>query len=203
MAIQFSCESCRQPIEVDDEAANLRACCPYCQAIVQVPASSDLAVSGFGAAARPDTALQTALPVPHRQGAPASVRSDADSIADKPEPLSATLGFMAFSTIIISMILFIVTIIATMYFLYPKIESGPVVDVSQMQELGEELYQTQPWIAIASTFSYFLGFTAIGLAVGSLYRRERPRWPAITVLSIVAGFFCLVIVSLLLFSAMA
>lgn len=203
MAIQFSCESCRQPIEVDDEAANLRACCPYCQAIVQVPPASDLSTIGGVSPSQPTGVLQTALPVPHRQGAPASIHRGTDSTADKPERASATLGFMALSTIIISIILFIVTFVATMSFVYPKIATSPILDMSEMQDLGEELYENQPWLAIATTFSQFLGFTAIGLAVGSLFRRERPRWPAFSVLSIVGGFFCLAILSLLLLAIMA
>jgi hypothetical protein len=37
MAIQFTCSSCAQLIEVDDEMAGRWAVCPYCQSTVQAP----------------------------------------------------------------------------------------------------------------------------------------------------------------------
>jgi hypothetical protein len=40
MAIRFSCPSCRQPIEVDDNWAGQTVACPYCRRVVTAPAQS-------------------------------------------------------------------------------------------------------------------------------------------------------------------
>ena len=37
MSIQFLCSACGQPIEVDDDMANLTVTCPYCRNSVIVP----------------------------------------------------------------------------------------------------------------------------------------------------------------------
>lgn len=42
MAIRFRCGQCSQPIEVDDPLAGKLARCPYCTAVVNVPATSTL-----------------------------------------------------------------------------------------------------------------------------------------------------------------
>ncbi len=42
MAIQFNCERCRNPIEVDDQYADQMATCPYCSTVVRVPDESQL-----------------------------------------------------------------------------------------------------------------------------------------------------------------
>lgn len=42
MAIQFSCEACHQPIEVDEEWAGRPVRCPYCQSAVTAPDVSTL-----------------------------------------------------------------------------------------------------------------------------------------------------------------
>lgn len=41
MAIRFSCASCRQPIEVDDEWGGQAVACPYCRRVVNAPRQSD------------------------------------------------------------------------------------------------------------------------------------------------------------------
>lgn len=42
MAIRFPCQSCAQPIEVDDEWADKRVACPYCHNTVTAPILSTL-----------------------------------------------------------------------------------------------------------------------------------------------------------------
>lgn len=41
MAIRFSCPSCRQPIEVDDNWGGQAVACPYCRRVVTAPQESD------------------------------------------------------------------------------------------------------------------------------------------------------------------
>ena len=42
MPIQFRCQGCAQPIEVDDVHAGQTAACPYCRRVVTVPTESAL-----------------------------------------------------------------------------------------------------------------------------------------------------------------
>ncbi len=45
MPIQFSCPSCRQPIEVDDEFGGAQVSCPYCRNVVTAPTESTLSIA--------------------------------------------------------------------------------------------------------------------------------------------------------------
>lgn len=199
MAIQFSCENCGQPIEVDDEAANQRAQCPYCRGVVQVPSISDVSISASVVPAQPTATLQTALPVPHRQGAPTSVHGAQQPAekADRP----ATLGYMALSTMVISFCLFLVVMVTIMPVLMPLMpqQPGAMPDMNKMQSVIDDLVQNKPWVGIASVFFQILGITGIGLGVASLVRSERPRWPAVTVLAVVVGFIAMTICSGMVF----
>ena len=196
MPIQFNCEGCRQPIEVDDEAANMRACCPFCSAVVQVPAVSDVAVARPDSFTQPTAVLQTAAPVPHRPGAPSDVaRQFAGAAADRPNP-SATFGFLAMTTIIISVVLFASVMIASMLAMLPHMPPpGAMPDYAALNEKMMAYYESSSWVAVAAGFSHVLGFVGVGMAIGSLVRRERPRWPAMTVLGTGVGFLVLLICS--------
>ncbi len=44
MSIRFSCPSCSQPIEIDDEWASKLVACPFCRNTITAPAESTLAV---------------------------------------------------------------------------------------------------------------------------------------------------------------
>lgn len=70
MAIQFRCPGCSQPIEVDDEFALRSAQCPYCRAVVAVPAISSLEI-GVPVAARPVPNAGAGSMPPRAEGAPA------------------------------------------------------------------------------------------------------------------------------------
>ena len=50
MAIQFSCPSCRQPIEVDDDWANQEVSCPFCKKVVTAPEDTTLIAKAIPAA---------------------------------------------------------------------------------------------------------------------------------------------------------
>jgi hypothetical protein len=42
MAIRFTCQSCQQPIEVDDQWAGQSVACPYCEKVITAPRESTL-----------------------------------------------------------------------------------------------------------------------------------------------------------------
>ncbi|HPF40415.1 MAG TPA: hypothetical protein P5081_15730 [Phycisphaerae bacterium] len=201
MAIQFHCENCRQPIEVDDEAANQQAACPYCQSVVTVPAESSLGGASGPVLAQPTTSLQTALPLPHRQGAPASLRRET-ATNEAAGPASATFGFMAFATIIVSVVVFIGVYFVLFASVLSKVSPDGQINQQEWIDATQGVLQEKPWLGIGLIFSQFLGLTSIGLATASLFRRERPRWPAITVICVVGGFFLLVLFSVLVGSGL-
>lgn len=201
MAIQFGCENCRQPIEVDDEAAGRQAQCPYCRAIVQVPAFSDATISGIASPTRQQATLQTALPVPHRQGAPRTIGPD----RSRPDgPHSATLGFMALSTVIIAGVLFIVFAV-TMFLATSEVinPAGPIPKMDRVIEVQTEIVESKPWLGIVLLFVRLLGFTSVGLAIASFMRRERPRWPAMAVMAVFGAMLCMTLGSGLIFMSLS
>ncbi|MCA9254368.1 MAG: hypothetical protein KDA33_01970 [Phycisphaerales bacterium] len=201
MAIQFHCENCRQPIEVDDEAANQQAACPYCQSVVSVPGESSLDRASGPLLAQPAASLQTALPLPHRQGAPASIRREA-AADNAAAPASATFGFMAFATIIVSVVVFIGAYFLLFASVLSNVSPDGKINQQEWIDAMQGVLQEKPWLGIGLNFSVFLGLTSIGLAMASLFRRERPRWPAITVICIIGGFFLLIMFSVLVGSAL-
>lgn len=77
MPIQYSCPSCRQPIEMDDEFSGREATCPYCRTIGTVPPASTL-MAPVGAARPVGT---PAIPPP-LHGAQPHLR---DRVAEAPE----------------------------------------------------------------------------------------------------------------------
>lgn len=66
MAIQFTCSSCAQLIEVDDEMAGRWAVCPYCQSTVQAP-DKTAPETEPAAPAQPGAAPEPATGVPGPQ----------------------------------------------------------------------------------------------------------------------------------------
>ncbi len=198
MPIQFICEECRQPIEVDDEAANLRAYCPYCNAVVNVPAFSDIGVAQQTADTRTSHALQTAQPVSHRPGAVSGPALRPFERVSAPAHASATFGFLAMTTMIISGVLFLVLMTTVMLVMLPEMPPpGAMPDYEKLNNALMTYAEDSPWFPVAAEFFRILGIVGVGMAIGSLIRKERPRWPALSVLAIGLGF-----VLLLLFSVM-
>ena len=89
MAIRFSCPSCEQPIEVDDDWANQQVGCPYCQRMVSAPAASTLNVDTIPTASGQPGGAFVPPPPP------------ADAVGERETPLGRTrrigpLGIYAF-----------------------------------------------------------------------------------------------------------
>lgn len=201
MPIQFICEECRQPIEVDDEAANLQAYCPFCNAVVNVPAFSDISVAQPSPDSRATNALKTAQPVSHRPGAVAGsvLRPlENDSAAAH---ASATFGFLAMTTMIISGVLFLVLMTTVMLVMLPEMPPpGAMPDYEKLNDKLMTYAEDSPWFPVAAEFFRILGIVGVGMAIGSLIRKERPRWPALSVLAIGLGFMLLLLFSVMFFA---
>lgn len=113
------------------------------------------------------------------------------------------LGYMALTSILISIALFIAVGVVLMPHLMPLISpSGQLPETGKIESVVNQLVQDKPWLGILSSFYWMLGLVSVGLAVASFVRSERPRWPAFTVLGLIVGFVCLMMFSFIVMSAM-
>ncbi len=190
MAIQFQCAGCGQPIEVDDEAANQQASCPYCDQIVRVPdagaADSPVPPPPFGHAAPP----LTALPAPTRQVTGMTPATSAQGPR-------APLGFIALALFVLAVGAYVWGAVETHRYQTQQLGADPTqIDMDQMMELARQMMQDKPWAIAAPFVSMCLGLLSVVLCIGSIARRERPVWPAAVVITGCVGAFCLVSFSL-------
>lgn len=178
MAIQFQCSGCGKPIEVDDEAANQQASCPYCDKINRVP--------GFG---MPDAV--TARPIPSPAAStqatmppPVITSSATDGTAPRARR-KATFGIASLVLLCVGVAAIVITNIAMQEFMPNSSESAnQQPTIKEAMELSTKIMETKPWLPILSMLSMVLVVAAMGFAIGSFVRRESPRWPAILVTSI-------------------
>ena len=192
MAIQFQCSGCGQPIEVDDEAANQQASCPYCNIIVRVPTSVESDVTPARHFSGAAAVMQTAIPSPQPQ--PVVPRPTAYAVAPA-EPRRATLGFISLVLFVIAVALYVVATVLSAQMMVDSLGSAnETPNIQELMELSTKVLESKPWLPILSFLSMLLGMTSIGLAIGSLVRREGPRWPAILVIG--AGMMIFVIVAI-------
>jgi hypothetical protein len=172
MAIQFLCSSCGKPIEVDDDAASQSVTCPYCNALVTAPAVSDASIGAAGLARDPmEGRGETPPPLPARQGN----RMGWCSL------ICVGLGLAGWA--------------ATIGLIYRAI--SPVQLPISQQEVSRRLMQAvadQPGLKAAMTVTMVGGcglpIVGLALAVWSLMRDRRPRWPAIAALAIFGLSVC-------------
>jgi len=180
MPIQFHCEGCGQPIEVDDDAAHQPVTCPYCRRTGTAPAATP---PGFDprprtAPAGPARPVTSATPI---GGHPAS------NVATMgPSPMSGNrMAFLALGLMALAALLMIP---ATMM-------SAPIIkDVETIQDpverskaLNAELIKHPALIVMNMLSMCVLPLVALVLAIVSLVRKSTPRWPAYTTLGLVGG----------------
>jgi DNA-directed RNA polymerase subunit RPC12/RpoP len=64
MAIRFTCQSCQQPIEVDDQWAGQAVACPYCKKVITAPKESTWPTSEVPEAKPTDSTFRPPPPPP-------------------------------------------------------------------------------------------------------------------------------------------
>jgi len=205
MAIQFFCTSCGQPIEVDDNMADLAVTCPYCQKVVTAPRQTDLtgrpqaASGGVGAGGE-------AIAPP---GGPAMFAPGGalpTGLALGPPPRRTIVGWISLACILLAAVVVLYASVAT-WLLVKDLNLDPgSMTPNQMQQFGEEMQKRaaeRPGLRIASAVGgCVLPVAALIMAIAALVTGGRPRWPAITTLVILGAGICLMCAGLLLRGAM-
>ncbi|HVP10130.1 MAG TPA: hypothetical protein VMV94_02970 [Phycisphaerae bacterium] len=176
MAIQFLCSACGQPIEVDDDMANLPVTCPYCRKVVMTPEKSNLS-------ARPDVVAAGAVPGEATPPTPTPAMLT-------PPPRRSVLGWIALACVILC----IVSAAYSVLSLYSIFQG---VDLKQMkqdeiQKMSQERMQGRLDVQIAGIFG-FCAFPLVGLtcAIVALVIGAKPRWPAITAICLLGAILLL------------
>ncbi|MBI5763347.1 MAG: hypothetical protein HZA51_07475 [Planctomycetes bacterium] len=185
MAIQFLCSSCRQPIEVDDDAANQPVTCPYCRQVTQVPAASDPTVAAARASAPP--------PPPPTTAPSLTIGSESVGYGPAPIPIPQLeqgnkLSWASFVCAIISVFCFI-GIIGYVASVAATLPPNPTPE--QMNALVRERTAGPATQAIAILGSCVLPVIGVGLGIAALVKRTKPLWPAIVAMVIFSGFVLL------------
>jgi DNA-directed RNA polymerase subunit RPC12/RpoP len=178
MAIQFLCSACGQPIEVDDDMANLTVTCPYCRKVVLTPAQSNLS-------ARPD--LPASAPIP---GAVAGATPQLLPAALTPPPRRSVLGWIALGCSAVS-ILCIVYAALVGYSLVRDIAPQDM-QKAETQKIVQERLQSRRDVQIAGLLGpCILPIAGLACAVIALVIGARPRWPAITAICLLGAMVLL------------
>lgn len=166
MAIQFFCSGCGQPIEVDDNLANLAVTCPYCRKVVTTPAA---------------TTLAAAPTVPVTPFSPAAVPEPPPYAAVAASRKKAVLGWIAFACALLMIAFSSYTLQA-----FGSLTQGLNLQPKGQQETEDfkktlkERAQDSPGLQIGVCAGWgFFPLAAVVCGIIGLVRREQPRWPAI------------------------
>lgn len=173
MAIQFFCPGCRQPIEVDQELANLAVTCPYCRKVVTAPEATDPVVTDAATARGPTAAQSPSIP----GSPPPMIR----------QPGTGKLGFFALACLTFSIVA-ISVLFSSMKAVIDQIPQSEQTPKEINRVMAEEMNARPGLVKIT-----FAGFCAVPIgavcAVIALVKKNQPRWPAITTLVVVGLLF--------------
>lgn len=178
MPIQYRCQACGQPIEVDDEAAEQLVCCPFCNKIGPAPAQSDPTIETSEIAELPE--------------APAA--QPGASASELPAPIVSTggnrLGWVALACVGVAVLSYAILMIVLASV---ALRNGPTTNMAQMQEEMQHKFEATPWMNVLSLLGGWMApMAGFVCAIVSLARRGRPRWPAVTALCFSGALFFLV-----------
>lgn len=168
MPIQYRCQDCQRPIEVDDEAAGQMVACPFCREIKPAPTSSDPALLSTVPLATPRT-----LGPPVDAAAPTPPSAAGNAAANR-------LGWAA----LLSAGFAVVCIIVFVAWMLPMMAGlGPAADMAEFQRRMQSELEARPGMAAVSILgSCAAPLVGVVLGIGALLKGASPRWPAIVAL---------------------
>lgn len=177
MALQFRCQACNEPVEVDDEAAGQMVICPYCRKLSQAPAVSD-----------PTIQIKEPVETPLDPGSePTSVVPVATPFVPPAEG-NGLLSWLSLASAGLAVLCFLIVVVAIVSIVGFAVPSATMADV---QKDVFETMQTHLWMIALNIFgSWVAPFLGIILGAAALIKGSRPRWPAIVGL-IISGLFIL------------
>ena len=178
MSIQFHCPACGQPIEVDDDAANLPVTCPHCRRVSNAPTATE---PNFDP--RPRSApTGSARPISTQ-----NLGGYQNPNAYPPAPLAQgnAMGLIALGCILASVLM----MIPASAMLRPIQESVESIQdpIEKQNALTAEVMKHPGLLVLSGLSSCVLPLTALVLAIISLVRKRAPRWPAYTTLGLIAA----------------
>lgn len=213
MAIQFYCEHCGKPIEVDEAYIGRQACCPYCQSHNTVPARSTYGGVAEGLVAHeeplsPDSktsghaASEPDAPPPppggEGGGEPFEYERSRAPLHVGPAPrtqrsMGRQLGNYALICTVLSVVLFGVMMVIVLVAMGSEFaELGPAPTDAQLVEVQQKvLAQMQrSGVFLASQLGVaFFSLVGVALGIASL-RADATNWRGIVSL-ILCGMFAL------------
>jgi len=191
MPIQFFCEGCRQPIEIDDDGAGEPVTCPFCHHQMTAPTAPDPAVADAVQAGPPPTAPMAE---------PVTMRPDAGG--PPPIPIQPT-NHAAWVAFVLALV-FIISAIITSVQLAPIMQQAGEAPTMQEQQtaIHEELSQRPLLMTFSMAGVCIAPVVALLLAFIGMTNRRQPRWPAVTALAILGAMLLLNCSCFLLSAAM-
>lgn len=188
MPIQFCCESCNQPIEVDDDGAGQWVACPFCSQTRRAPTTSDVS-------------LRVDVPVATPQG---GFEQDAAGGGHVPAPEAGrrrcTLGWIALACLGVGVLS---TCVQMPLVFSAQKTVGAHGDFQEIQKAVLNEQMAHLWAIAAGFVGTLTPMAALTLAIVSLVRRESPRWPAVATLVVSAGMVLLVCLGVIMGFAVA
>jgi hypothetical protein len=179
MAIQFLCAACRQPIEVDAEAANQVVTCPYCRKVVTAPPISDPSFQSGAAAARSASEPVGGFSVPQ-------------VAAIQPGNRLAWFSLGCATVMVLCLCIFLGM---AMNMLKNQGLLNKDTDPAKIREfMMEQQKSPSPAVVRINNLSFMLPFFGIvGVVTGimGVAGRRHPKWPAIVSLVVCGGFLLL------------
>jgi hypothetical protein len=178
MAIRFSCPSCQQPIEVDDDWGGQSVACPYCRRVVSAPAQSSWPPGDVPVASPAQTGFSPPPPPAGHQPVQQTYGGEYPPQMH-PSPGKAGTATWALVLAISSGVLsFIGTMIWTvgLYELAMR-QVGEDASSEQVQRAAQEIMLSgqapiSPGAVAALLVGIFCGVAALVLAIRSLVRNE-------------------------------
>ena len=183
MAIQFTCQSCHQPIEVDDEWAGQPVGCPFCSRVVTAPTVSTLpqgqsAQIPFARKCDSDAPAQPGYPAPAADQSRRGIR----------------LGWLGIIFSSLALVLFLIASMLMVQLIFKQF--GVQADPEKIQQYLMETLSNNPGSLAVPMVMMLMGFVSwlagIGLSIASTINRA----PAVKRLGIVG--LCISAVMLLL-----
>ena len=194
MAIQFLCMACGQPIEVDDDAGNQPVACPYCRKVVTAPAATEMNLQSRAQTASPAPMMGVPT-IPSGQPVGGSgVVSYAGTMPPVPEVRSA-MGWWSLGLIVASIVL---NVSVSAWALTSIGAKGPLNPKDMAKEIEKMAADHPTMIRLVQVLSCSLPLAALALAIVTLVKKARPRWPAYVTLGLMAGIILMMCLSVVI-----
>ena len=184
MAIQFACEACGKPIEVDDELAGQLAVCPYCRATVRAPQQAApgaaLGPQRAGLSGPPGTSApitSPALGVPASESPVVAVPPPAPLAGNRPGNWGLALGIVAWIAVVLTFG-YIISQLTAVLVTEDYDQVGPEQVSEALVEIQKDPAKAK-MIALGSGVMLFSAVAGVILCIAGLRKKQARKGTAI------------------------